>query len=184
MPYKPGAGGSFPLQTGKGPYLCKSGEMDPLVCGSAVDRDIPLGWMFSKSRRSRSWEILEPVECSSKHGMTSTWPSSTHFSPGVEYTYAAKDGKLGSSFLTWFPTPSFQICCTCKKSLCRLNQFVLPFFPSQLSLRTSLTVWCGKEAGARMAFSTIPAYTDAEFIVHTILKTVLRLPYLRVRKKA
>lgn len=108
----------LPITDGPGRYLCKSGKMDPLICGSAVDTDIPLESMF---RRNRSWRILEPVEsiCSSTHGMTSMWPSSAHFSPGVKYTYAALDGKLGSSFLTWFPTPSFQICWTRKKSLCR-----------------------------------------------------------------
>lgn len=49
MPYKPVAGGSFPLQMAK--YLCKSGKKDPLVCGSVVYRYIPLGFMFSKKKQ-------------------------------------------------------------------------------------------------------------------------------------
>lgn len=124
MPYKPGPRGSFPWQ----PRRLARGIPSS---GSAVDRDVPLGFKFSKSRRNRSWGILEPVEsiCSSMRGMTSVWPSGPHFSPRVKYTYAARDGKLGSSFLTWFPTPSFQICWTRKKSLCRQpsSSAVFPF---------------------------------------------------------
>lgn len=172
----------------QGQYLCKSGKMDPLVRGSAVNRDILLGFVFSKSRRNRNWGILEPVEsiCSSTHGMTSVWPSGTHFSPGVKFTYAAKDGKLGPSFLAYFPTPSFQICWTCKKSLCRQPTCSSIFLFSALARYIPYCV-CGREAGARMAFPTIHACTDADFYSTQNFKTsplFLRLPYLRVKKNA
>lgn len=133
MPYKPGAGCSFLLQMAK--YLGRSCKTDPLVCGSVVYRYIPLGFMFSKSRRS--WEILEPMEtvCLSTRAMTSTWPSNTHFSPGVKYTHASKNQELGSSFLTQFLTSSFQICWTCKRwKEARARMTSSPYMPTQMQI--------------------------------------------------
>ena len=171
---------------GQGWYLCKSGKMDPLVCSSAVDRDIPLGFLFSKSRRNRSWGILGPVESmySSTPGMTSLWPPSTHFSPGVKHTYAAKDGKLVSSFLTWFPTCSLGISWTCKKRLCTQPACSSPIPFLALAKHIAYCVVC-KGGRGRNGFLHICACTDGDFYSTQNFRTCplfLRLPYLRIKR--
>lgn len=111
-------------------------------------------------------------------------PSGIHFSPGVKYTSSAKDGKVGSSFLTWFPVLLSKSVGLTEKASAE-NQLVPPFFPSQFWLSTSLIVQHVKEASVRTASPTIHACTDADLYSTQKFKTCplfLWLPYLKVKK--
>lgn len=68
----------------------------------------------------------------------------------------------GHFFLTWFVTPSLQIHWTWKRA-CADSQLITAFPPSQLWWSTSVTVWCGRDAGASTTVSTTHACTDADF---------------------
>lgn len=104
------------------------------------------------AREQKKQKLGKPIEftCCSVHSVTSTWPSSIHFSPGDKCIYAKKDGKPGLSFLTSFPTPTFQICCTCKKSLSR-QPACFSIFPFSALMKhiPHCVVW----RGGRMGFS-------------------------------
>lgn len=128
----------------------------------------PTGIHVSREQKKQKLEKSTELKCCSMHGMTSMWPSSIHFSPGDKCIYAAKDGKLGLSFLTWFPTPTFQICCTCKKNFCRQPACFFTF-----SFSTLMNSLCGVE---RRQDGFFPPYMPAQMqasIAHSILKPVL-----------
>lgn len=146
MSYKPGAGASVPLQT-QGQCLGRFVKVDPPLCESAADRDTPLGFVFQKTEETEVGKANKLI-CCSMHDMTSTWPSSIHFSSGEKCIYDAKDGKSGLSFLTWLPAPTFQICCTCKKNLWRQPAYFY-IFPFSALMRhiPHCVVWRGGRMG-------------------------------------
>lgn len=158
-----------PTNLGQGPqshyprqYLGRFLKVDPPICDSAADRDIPLGFML---QRAEETEVVETnrIHMLLMHGMTSTRPSSIHFSPG--------EGKSGLSFLTWLPTPTFQICCTHKKNFCRQPGCfsIFPFW-TLMSPHPSLCAVQRRQDGFFPPH--MPAQMQA-FIAHSILKPVL-----------
>lgn len=159
MSYKPGIGASIPFQT-QDEYLGRSVKVDPPICDSAADRDIPLGFTLPESRRNRSWGS----QWNSHVALCTVWPLHDHpVSISLLETNVfmlKRMENLGYLFLPRFPLQPFKSVALAKRAWAD-NQLVSPFFPSQLWWSTSLTVWCGEEAG--WVFPTTHACTDADF---------------------
>lgn len=170
MPHKPGVGGCFLLQM-------------PRPVPVQIWQDASPCLWFSCSLRYPTWihifkekkEKLGDPEASSicmflcarcDLYVTIQFP----FISWSQIHLCCKGWKTGLLFSNLVSYPFLPNLLDLQKELVQTLPVCPSIFPSQLSLKTSLTAWCGKEVGPRTAFSIMPAYTDVEFIVYSILK--------------
>lgn len=176
MSCKPGAGVSVPLQT-QGQYLGRFVKVDPPICDSAANRDIPLGFMFQRA------EETEDGEANSIHTLFCAWYD---LCMTVQYSFLSrrqmylccKGWEIWIFFSYLASHSSISNLLHLQKELVQTASLFL-CFPSELWWSTSLSVWCGEEAGRVFPPHTC---TDAGFYSTQHFKTRILSALLNVNQ--